>query len=138
MRTKLSTGMLAIATAGLLLASLAGCGGGGTANTPTGVAESFVKALVSHDAGASYCLMSDQSKGETGMTLQNWNGFMLRNPIPKSATFTVKAESAQGNTATVTITPAGGTDQVVNLVNENGSWKVNWQIGDWYGLAPSM
>jgi len=57
-------------------------------------------------------------------------------PIPKTATFSVKGENVQGNTATVNITPAGGTDHTVNLSNENGNWKVDWPLDEWYGLAP--
>lgn len=126
-----------VATAGLVIA-LAGCGGGGVANTPSGVAEAFLKALIAHDAGASYGYMSLKSQGETGMTLMSWNGLMLQNPIPKTATFTVKGENVQGDTATVTVTPTGGADRVVNLSKENGSWKVDWQLGEWYGLASGL
>ncbi|MHB8895098.1 MAG: hypothetical protein ACYC99_07985 [Candidatus Geothermincolia bacterium] len=122
--------------AAVLALSVAGCGGGGTANTPSGVAEAFLKGLVAHDAGGSYGYMSLKSEGETGMTLASWNGMMMRDPIPKTATFTVKGENVQGNTATVIITPTGGTDHVVKLSNENGNWKVDWQLDEWYGLAP--
>jgi hypothetical protein len=122
-----------IATA--LALSVAGCGGGGTANTPSAVAEAFLKGLVAHDAGGSYGYMSLKSEGETGMTLASWNGLIMKDPIPKTATFSVKGENVQGNTATVIVTPAGGTDHTVTLSNENGHWKVDWQLGEWYGLA---
>lgn len=132
-KTLFSAFVIAIA----LALSIAGCGGGGTAaNTPTGVADAFLKRLVQHDAEGSYGYMSLASLGETGMTLISWKGFMMRNTIPKTATFTVKGENVQGNTATVIITPTGGTDHTVKLSNKNGSWKVDWPLGDWYGLAP--
>ena len=124
--------------AAVLALSFAGCGGGGTANTPSGVAEAFLKGLIAHDAGGSYGYMSLKSEGETGMTLATWNGLMLKDPIPKTATFSVKGENVQGNTATVTITPAGGTDHTVMLSNENGNWKVDWELGEWYGLVPGL
>ena len=82
--------------------------------------------------------MSLKSEGETGMTLTTWNGLMLKDPIPKTATFSVKGENVQGNTATVTITPADGTDHTVMLSNENGNWKVDWELGEWYGLVPGL
>jgi VCBS repeat-containing protein len=133
-KAALSVCLIAVA----LALSAAGCGGGSTANRPTGVAQAFLKGLIAHDAGGSYGYMSLKSEGETGMTLASWNGLMLTDPIPKTATFTVKGENIQGNTATVTITPAGGTDHPVNLSNENGSWKVDWALGEWYGLAPAL
>lgn len=136
-RKVLSIFIIAIALA-LSLAGCGGGGGGGSAGTPSGAAEAFLKALIAHDAAGSYGLMSLASQGETGMTLQSWNGMMMMNPIPKTATFTVKGENIQGNTATVTVTPAGGSDHTVKLSNENGTWKVDWALGDYYGLAPGF
>jgi hypothetical protein len=129
-------GTAAILLVALSLLALAGCGGGASANTPSSVAEAFLKGLIAHDAGGSYAFMSLKSEGETGMTLASWNGMMIQDPIPKTTTFAVKTENIQGNTATVTITAPGGVDHVVNLSNENGNWKVDWQLGEWYGLAP--
>lgn len=127
-----------LVSATCLALALAGCGGGASANTPSATAEAFLKGLIAHNAGASYGYMSLKSQGESGMTLASWNAVMMKNPIPKTSTFTVKGENVQGDTATVTITPSGGTDQVVRLSKENGTWKVDWQLGEWYGFVPGM
>ena len=34
-------------------------------------------------------------------------------------------------------TPAGGVGQV-KLVREGGRWPVDYELGQWYGLAPGM
>lgn len=118
-----------------LLPAVTGCGGGG-GGTPRAVTESFLNALVQHDAPGAFDYLSEKFKGEYGVTGITWNGLMTRNPIPGTATFTVTAENVQGDTATVTITPAGGAPQTVNLVKEGGNWRVDYTMGQWYGLAP--
>lgn len=135
---KVGVALFCAVIVGVLAVAPAGCGGGGTADgSPSQVAESFVKALAAHDNPSSYALLSMKSKGEIGVTPMTWPGVMKVNPIPPGATFTVKGESIQGDTATVTIT-TGGADRTVNLVNEEGEWLVDYQAGQWYGLAPGF
>ena len=119
---------------------LAGCGGGGSAEgSPGKAAESFLNALIAHNNPSSYALLSLKSQGEMGVTPMTWPGVMMANPIPSGSTFTVKGESIQGDTATVTITTTtAGADRTVNLVNEEGEWLVDYQLGEWYGLAPGL
>ncbi|MBU4193415.1 MAG: hypothetical protein KKE79_00775 [Actinobacteria bacterium] len=63
-----------------------------------------------------------------------WNGAMMRNPISETASYTVKGQDIQGDSATVTITPAGGADEQVKLVREEGKWLIDYELNQWYGL----
>lgn len=125
-----------IAVACVLAVALAGCGGGG--DTPSAAAESFLNAMIAHDNPSSYGLFSVKSQGEMGVTAMTWPGVMMANPIPQSASFTITGESIEGDTATVTITTGGGAGGTVGLSKEDGRWLVDYQLGEWYGLAPGF
>lgn len=124
-----------VAASALLASGLAGCGGG-TGDSPSQAAEAFLEALIAHDNPSSFALLSMKSQGAMGVTPMTWPGVMKANPIPTDATFTVNSESIQGDTAAVAITTAQGLDRQVALVREDGEWLVDYEIGEWYGLAP--
>ena len=129
--------LICLVIAAVLMLGAVGCGGSGDED-PKAVAEKFLKALIVHDAGGSYPLLSEKFTGEWGITPMAWNGVMTRNPIPESASFIVKGQDIQGDSATVTITPSGGADTQVKLVKENGKWLIDYELNQWYGLAPGV
>lgn len=110
--------------------AIPGCGGG----SPTSVATGFLNALIAHDSRTSFALLSDQFKHEYGLTEKSWNEIVLVNPIPDNATYTVRGVETEGDSAVVTIVARGEKEQDVELVRESGKWKVDYQIGRWYGL----
>ena len=115
------------------LVLIVGCGspGGGEPKT---VAQKFLNALIAHDERGCYALLSEKFQGEWGVTALAWNGVMMKNPIPKTASYSVKGQNIQGDSASVTITPAGGADEQVKLGKEDGKWLIDYELGQWYGL----
>jgi len=131
-RTSMSVA-LGCAALAVTLVLIVGCGGSG-GGEPKTVAQEFVNALIAHDAPGSYALLSEKFQGEWGITAVAWNGAMMRNPIPGTASYSVKGQDIHGDSASVTITPAGGADEQVKLVKEDGKWLIDYELGQWYGL----
>lgn len=117
----------------IVAVTLIGCGGRGSGD-PGAVAQEFLNTLIAHDPTGSFALLSEKFKGEWGITAVDWNGVMMRDPIPETASYSVKSQDIQGDTAVVTITPAGGAEEQVRLVRENGKWLIDYELGQWYGL----
>ena len=134
-RTGGVTALACAALAVLLVLGALGCGGSGGGD-PKVVAQDFLNALIAHDASGSYTLLSMKFKGEWGITPMSWNGVMMRNRVPEAATYTINGQDTQGDSATVTITPDGGADEQVKLVSEDGKWLIDYELNQWYGLAP--
>lgn len=118
-----------------IVACFPGCAGGG-GGTPSEVAGEFLDALIAHDAAGSFELLSEKFKGEWGITSMSWNGVMAKNPIPETAAYEITGEEVKGESAEVTIKPGQMSEQVVNLINENGDWRIDYELGEYYGLAP--
>jgi len=125
-----------LVSACVLLVAAAGCGGGG--DSPSAAAESFLNALIARDNPSSFALLSMKAQGEMGVTPMTWPGVMMANPIPSNASFTVTGETMEGDTATVSISTGGGTGGTVRLSREGGRWLVDYELGEWYGLAPGF
>ena len=131
-RTSMSVA-LGCAALAVALVLMVGCGGSGDGEPKT-VAQEFLNALIAHDAPGSYALLSVKFQGEWGVTDIAWNGVIMNAPIPGTASYSVKGQNIQGDSASVTITPAGGADQQVKLVKEDGKWLIDYELGQWYGL----
>ena len=131
-RSSMLVALLCAALAATLVL-MVGCGDSGGGDPET-VTREFLNALIAHDAPGSYALLSLKFQGEWGVTAITWNGAMMKNPIPETASYSVKGQDIQGDSASVTITPAGGADEQVKLVKEDGEWLIDYELGQWYGL----
>lgn len=106
-----------------------------SSNTPSAVAQQFLKAMIAHDAPTSFGLLSMKFKGNYGVTAMTWTPYATTyNLISADATFTVKSENITGDTATVTILNRSGKESPVKLVREDGKWLVDYSLGESYGL----
>jgi hypothetical protein len=113
------------------LAFAFGCGGGGSSESPSEVAEKFLQANLNMDADALYETLSKADK-------QGFNLEELRQEAETAErpqfTYSIGEETINGNKATVKFTitqPNAETGenqeftQELNLVKEDGSWKVS-------------
>jgi hypothetical protein len=114
-----------------------GCGSPGGA-TPSEAAQEFLKALIVRDESMTIGLLSEEFKRDHGITAITWKLVMMRNPIPRDATFSTKSEFIEDGTATVNILTGRGEEGQVKLVREGDRWMVGYELGQWYGLAPDM
>lgn len=137
MRSPARSSLAAVLLIALLVSAAPGCGSS-TDSTPAAVARKFVSALITRDASASFDLLSEKFKGEWGVTDMSWEPVMARTPIRPDATFTVRSATTDGDTATVTVLADNGEEGKVKLVREGGGWLVDYELGEWYGLAPGM
>ena len=120
----------------VLMIGAAGCGNNGDGgNDPSSVAKAFLDGLIAHDAEATYGYLSADFTGKYGITALTWKGIMSKDPIPSEAGYTIKSEVIDGQSATVTIEPSTGGEKSMLLVNEDGEWKVQYEINEWYGLG---
>lgn len=115
----MKTHLKQVATAALVVWMTA-CGG---SETPTSVADNFLKALNKMD----YETAKKYGSEDTGKLLDMMSGFakMMPDSAKKEKSFEIKNEKVDGNKATVTYTESGEEgEQTLNLVKVDGKWKV--------------
>jgi len=120
---------IAIALIVLLLAS---CGNAAPANDPGSVAKAFLERLQKMDFdGAKALATKDGQK-----VLSMMQGFLAMadeeqkkkmNEEGEQGTITIGSVDEQGDKATVVYSMGDKKDQPLELVKENGQWKVNFQ-----------
>lgn len=137
MRSPARTSLRAVLLIVILLCAAPGCGSS-TENTPAAAARSFVSALITRDASTSFDLLSEKFKGEWGVTSMSWGPVVERTPIRPDETFSIRSAAVDGDTAAVTVLAGNGEAGTVKLVREGGRWLVDYELGEWYGLAPGM
>lgn len=107
-----------------ILIALAACGSSGKG--PEAVAKSFLSALESKDFEAAKKLATEDSAGMLTLV----EGFMQEDDKTQNNRFSVVSVEEEGDSATVTMeawnseTPDKKDTDTLNMVKENGDWKV--------------
>lgn len=105
--------------------AFAGCGDGGSSDTPEQVVEKFLTAAMAGDADAAYDLISDDSKAEVGEKANLVEGFSA-----SVAGYEVGAATIAGDKASVPVSyqfqgMEGSLAFDTILVKEGGGWKIS-------------
>ncbi len=117
---------------GCIVLLLAACGGAAPANDPSSVAKAFLERLAKMDLdGAKELATKDGQK-----VLSMMQGFLAMadeeqkkkmDEEGEQGPVTIVSVDEQGDKATVVYSMGDKQDQPLELVKENGQWKVNFQ-----------
>jgi len=114
---KLMKGMLVAMIAALLVFGMVSCSGGGS---PTATAKAFYAAVEKGDNKAIEKVTTSQTA-----SLMALFGGMMREELKKYGKITGATQEIDGDKATVTLTFENGETDDVDLIKEDGKWKVN-------------
>jgi len=123
--------LVCIAVLAITVGASLGCGGGGSGKSPKQVADEYMRATVNLDVDTAWELMSEADQQSiTKEQMLEMVGTELEN---LEMSYVLGEESIDGDTATVEVTlsvtekTSGQTQEMtdnLNLVKENGEWKV--------------
>jgi len=115
---KLMKGMLVAVIAASLVFGMASCGGGGG---PTAAAKGFVAAV---EKGSDAKAMEKFATKETAALMVMF-GEKAKTSMAEYGKITGTSETIDGDTAKVTLTFENGKTQDLDLIKEDGKWKVS-------------
>ena len=112
----------------LVIALACGCGAGARAQDPSGVLREYARALEESRAEDAYRMLSDEAR--RGISLDAFRRMMKDNPEEVREIGRALARPTGAAVVTATVTSANG--QELDLVLENGKWKVEATAIDLY------